>query len=195
MRNIKQSGFAAIEAILVCVIVGIIGFTGFFVWNAKQKTDDSLSNTANSQPALQSKKVAATPASKPTYLNITEWGVKLPLDDEHSDVVYCNEQRDSGENYIYFSASSLGGFQKVSSSDCGESVGALNRVKLGDPIFVGGQSVAATIELLSDAPKIGNYYFTFESSHATFKNDASLDVKADSLASFLAGAVKNIQAL
>jgi hypothetical protein len=55
MKKSGQSGFAVIEAVLVLVIVGILGFTGYFVWHAKQSTDKSLDNTAKSQPATAKK--------------------------------------------------------------------------------------------------------------------------------------------
>ncbi len=65
MKKIDQTGFAAIEAVLVCVILGIIGFTGYFVWHAKQNTDESLNNTASSQPGIAKKKaVSVDPTGK-----------------------------------------------------------------------------------------------------------------------------------
>lgn len=47
-RSVTQSGFAALEAVLILVIVAILGFTGWFVWHSKQAADKSLNNTANS---------------------------------------------------------------------------------------------------------------------------------------------------
>jgi hypothetical protein len=63
MKKSNQSGFAAIEAVLILVVVSILGFTGWFVWHAKQNANAALSNAANSQPkASKASKGAASPS-------------------------------------------------------------------------------------------------------------------------------------
>ncbi len=37
-------GFSAVEAVLILVIVGILGFTGWFVWHAQQSADKTLNS-------------------------------------------------------------------------------------------------------------------------------------------------------
>ena len=63
MKN-NQLGFSAVEALLIVVITAIIGFTGWYVWQSKNKTNTSLSNAANSQTINQTttadKKLTAT---------------------------------------------------------------------------------------------------------------------------------------
>jgi len=60
MKKSNQSGFAAVEAFLVVIILGIVGFTGWYVWHSKQATDKTLNNAAKSAPATaQAKKVAS----------------------------------------------------------------------------------------------------------------------------------------
>ncbi|HET6924351.1 MAG TPA: hypothetical protein VFH39_00790 [Candidatus Saccharimonadales bacterium] len=94
-----QAGFAAIEAILILVIVAIIGGTGWFVWHTKQATDQSLTNTASAQPGIAKankaktttkKSATTTPASSTStkYLIIKEWGVEIPLTSELADAYY-----------------------------------------------------------------------------------------------------------
>lgn len=55
----NQSGFSAVEAILVLVAVVILGFTGWFVWNSQKSTDKTLSQTGTST-APEAKKTEAT---------------------------------------------------------------------------------------------------------------------------------------
>jgi len=43
----NQKGFSAIEAILILVIVGLIGFTGWYVWNSKKKTENLYDNSTS----------------------------------------------------------------------------------------------------------------------------------------------------
>ncbi len=47
--NHNQNGFGAIEVLLIIIALGIIGFTGLFVYYSRQTTTDTLndSNTAN----------------------------------------------------------------------------------------------------------------------------------------------------
>ncbi len=83
MKQLNKSGFAAVEAILIVVIVGIIAGTGYFVWHAKQATEKSLTDTASSQPAIAEKTTQTTKTTVNTsatahdVLVIKEWGVKL----------------------------------------------------------------------------------------------------------------------
>lgn len=66
MKKLHQTGFAAIEAVLILVVVGIIGFTGWFVWNAKQNADKSLDAANSSEQAkIKAKKAAETNQTQP----------------------------------------------------------------------------------------------------------------------------------
>ena len=48
----KSDGFSAVEGVLILLIVGIIGFTGWYVMNSKKKADSSLNSaTTTSQSA------------------------------------------------------------------------------------------------------------------------------------------------
>jgi len=50
-QKTKQSGFAAVETILVVVILAILGGTGWYVWHSKQAADKSLSQSSASNLA------------------------------------------------------------------------------------------------------------------------------------------------
>ena len=93
----NQQGFAAIEAVLVVIVLGIIGFTGWFVYHSKQTTNKTLDQTSAASSAAGQKKSSlkgpsyaqqsatqAVPASKAaaiTYLNVPEWGLKISFPD------------------------------------------------------------------------------------------------------------------
>lgn len=55
MKKTNQSGFSTVEALLVLVVVGILGFTGWYVYHSRNVADkgygaaDAQSQTANSQ--------------------------------------------------------------------------------------------------------------------------------------------------
>jgi hypothetical protein len=45
LKRQGQSGFAVLETILILIIVGLIGFTGWYVWHSKQNANDALSKS------------------------------------------------------------------------------------------------------------------------------------------------------
>jgi len=47
LMKTKQKGFTAIEGLLLLIIVGIIGFTGWYVWHAKRSADKTLDVAAS----------------------------------------------------------------------------------------------------------------------------------------------------
>src|SRR5262249_53344198 len=49
----KQKGFGAVEALLILVIIGMLGFTGWYVWHAKQTADKTLSADNSSTPTFK----------------------------------------------------------------------------------------------------------------------------------------------
>jgi len=61
------------------VVVAILGFTGWFVWHAKQNTDKSLDNANKSSSTAW--KASRTDKGQ-LYLPITGFGIKLPLTNE-----------------------------------------------------------------------------------------------------------------
>ena len=92
-----QQGFAAVEAILIVIVLGIIGFTGWFVYHSKQSTDKTLNQASTTTQTAGQKKSSlkgpsyaqqsatqVAPASKAatiTYLNVPEWGLKISFPD------------------------------------------------------------------------------------------------------------------
>jgi cytoskeletal protein RodZ len=52
----NQSGFSAIEALLILVIVGIIGGTGWYVIQANKNTNDTLNNAGLGTAKAKKKK-------------------------------------------------------------------------------------------------------------------------------------------
>lgn len=96
MKKLNQSGFGAIEAILIVVIVAIIGGTGYYVYHANKQTDKAANNASSSN--IESSKTQATsskttaPANTPKYLTIKEWGIRAPYSgsDSFSYIISTN---------------------------------------------------------------------------------------------------------
>ncbi|HUB93141.1 MAG TPA: hypothetical protein VMB52_01415 [Verrucomicrobiae bacterium] len=56
--NESNSGFSIVEALLILVIIGILGFTGWYVYHAKQASDKNYSTANSSTVPIYKKKVA-----------------------------------------------------------------------------------------------------------------------------------------
>lgn len=64
----SQTGFSAIEALLIVVIVAIVGGTGFYVYHAQTNANKNLKGDNSTAPKFKnnSKKAAKTPATAQT---------------------------------------------------------------------------------------------------------------------------------
>jgi hypothetical protein len=87
--NLNQKGFGVVESLLVVIAITLIVGVGFYVVNAnkdEKKPDDTSQSTSSTQekPAEQAKK---------DYLEIKEFGVKVPVGDELKGVTYVVPQK------------------------------------------------------------------------------------------------------
>jgi cytoskeletal protein RodZ len=66
MKKLQQSGIAGMELLLVVVLIGIIGFTGWFVYHSNQTTNQTLKDTnkATRSHVTTNRKTATTPTKK-----------------------------------------------------------------------------------------------------------------------------------
>lgn len=83
MRNNK--GFSVVEGLLILIIVGILGFTGWYVYDARNKTTDSLVNAdaANSSVRPQESTFKAK-APKYTFTAPSGWKTTESYPDNHT---------------------------------------------------------------------------------------------------------------
>ncbi|HSX30505.1 MAG TPA: hypothetical protein VLE99_01165 [Candidatus Saccharimonadales bacterium] len=71
MKNTDQTGFSIVEALLILVVVGILGFTGWYVYHAKQASDKTYSATSNSETSSTTKQAKALHGTKTVSLDAT----------------------------------------------------------------------------------------------------------------------------
>lgn len=103
MNATDQRGFGTVEMLPIAVIIGLLGFTGYFVWNSQKTTDEVNSDATKVQAATPRKNTVS--ASKATasdntqnYLVIKEWGVRFKLPDAVRGTSYSmNETTQSAE--------------------------------------------------------------------------------------------------
>ena len=80
----NQKGFTVVEILLVIVVIGLIGAVG---WMTYDRQKSKASDTPGAQTSTQQTQDAAK-LSEQRYLEIKEWGLKVPLNDTISDLTY-----------------------------------------------------------------------------------------------------------
>lgn len=92
--NKNQRGFSTIEALLIIVVLGLIGFAGWFMWqkNNDNKTSDKQTKSSQKESPKETKKTFTVPEGYMTYTNEEfgfsfaypqEWGKLSPPSDSN----------------------------------------------------------------------------------------------------------------
>lgn len=143
MKN--QKGFSAVEGLLILIIVAIVGGTGYFVVNAQKKTNTNLDNAAQSSQSV-AKRSKSSPTASQKYLEIKEWGVKIPLSSADSGVYYkldpSFQQSPSDPTNLTAYATQIDEITGHSGVSCkGEYLAYLLRLPSDDPTWAPSQNV------------------------------------------------------
>ncbi len=85
----NQKGFAHIAMVLAVIVVAAVGFTGWWVWRDNHKTKPAI--TSSSTPTSN---ISTVPATTQKYLTIKEWGVRMKLVSNISDIYYTVNGQD-----------------------------------------------------------------------------------------------------
>ncbi len=64
MRKLSQSGFGHVALVLLVLVLAVVGFAGYTVWKAGQKTDTSNTGQQASLPATIKTEADLTQTSK-----------------------------------------------------------------------------------------------------------------------------------
>ena len=90
MKNVK--GFSVVEGLLILVIVGLLGFTGWYVWKTHDKTTDTLNN------------VDRASNSSPNYSKQVDGKTTSQSDEQVTKVAqaYCEAQLDDANHPLIF---------------------------------------------------------------------------------------------
>jgi hypothetical protein len=162
-----QSGFTAVEALLVFVLVGIIGGTGYYVWHAQQNvsktnTDTDYKITTGTAKPKSSVNTSTTRDSSASYLVIKEWGVQAVNKSKLTLRYYIKD------NAAWFYSQELA---DATHGGCKEYGGIITRYRPNDTyesdpksrpinVFVKDSSIDITYK------QIGDFYYLYEHSHS-----------------------------
>ncbi len=183
----SQSGFSALEVVLIIVVVGVIAGAGWFVWHAKKNnsTQSSNSQTSQAQDSTKASSGSADEKTSDSYLTVSEWGVQIPRTAELSDVTY--------------EMASDGNSATVESASVAKACGSSNLGMVGQLIrFTASEKDPETGKALKDlygtrAVPVGSYYYVDVYPQASCSDDKAVTAKQGSAVTSLQAQSLKIQ--
>jgi Tfp pilus assembly protein PilV len=171
-KPVNQKGFAAIEAVLIVVILAIIGGTGYYVYQANNKSTETQ-NAAQlaAQSAVKHTKKSPAKTASQAFV-ISEWSVEAvnaskDVTPQYKIVTQTNQQ------WADFSSAEL---TAADPTNCGvnqQAGGTISRAKAQDHLYTdGGDDTGKTIQQavadgsLKNYKKVSDYYYWYEPGQA-----------------------------
>jgi hypothetical protein len=165
----NQKGFISMELFLIVMVAIIVGGTGYFVYQATKKTNDTFSaaaKAADSTPQAQTANDNTTPM---VYL-IPEWHLTATLKPAPKLLIQHTIKQQSGQTWAQFSSQELKDLDAACASDRTAAAGVINRAKGAGPAYgPDGEPLGKTVQQLIDSgdlknyKKVGDYYYWYES--------------------------------
>ncbi|MEK7059705.1 MAG: hypothetical protein AAB971_03035 [Patescibacteria group bacterium] len=161
----NQRGFAAVETILIIVIVAIIGGAGYFVYSSNKKTNDTLNSAAKvaqSSPDSNTKTKSVAKSTQPV-LDIKEWDVKIELSPGLIGTTYkiegdtawlSTKDLDSNMTCSQYYSSTSPSFQAIVRHSLNDSV----ELGPGEASITAQEAAKTYVEAFT---KVGNYVYEF----------------------------------
>lgn len=161
----SQTGFSALEALLVVFIIGVLSTAGWFVYQHNRvKSTDAATNgnhTTDNTQDNQQPPATTPPAPTVTYLDIKEWGLKLPLSDAIKDAYYVpgisSKGTDGLPNQMWVGFTSLNTDGCTATNNSGPAL--IFRAPPTETDPVSGQLLT---QKYPNGVTIGSYYYGYE---------------------------------
>lgn len=192
MKKINQLGFSPVVVLLALILVVLVGFTGYYVYNTQKKDDKAAA------PSPPAKSIATTNQSSTQdtqkYLVIKEWGVKIPVSEKYVDVTYK-----MGNDFATFQSETFARLtnQECSAKNSSEYLGGINRYDESgkNPEISEGPGSAAS----AAAVKVGNHYYDYVNPTQMYCQETPANANGQQkyfmeAIEYLRGQIKQIQA-
>lgn len=166
MKKLNQKGFGLWELLLLLVLILLLLWLFWYVWQQGQKQDDAPKAQSDTSQAAKSepKKVAEKPKK---YLEITELGIKMELDDATDDAYYIMKN-----GYAYLSLTSLKNIDDCAADET--SIAAVSKAKKSDVDEMSGQTYEEIAKTNGKAIGEFVYLITPAQAYCTEQPDAKL---------------------
>ena len=83
----KQKGFSAVIVLLIILVLGAVGFAGYYVYKQQNKNTTTDSNNIPTAQTEQKQPETPTPNLK-DYITFNEMGIKAPKESINSNIYY-----------------------------------------------------------------------------------------------------------
>lgn len=162
--NKQQAGFSIIEIVTTVVVVGLIVGAGWFAYQ-HNRPQAGNATPDNNQPI--DKPNSAKPGPTVAYLEVKEWGVKIPLSEEIKDAYYISggssEGLDSPPNKIWLGIKSKKGANCDPGNNERGQRGALGAIIRVLPTTTDPITGELLIEAYPEGTMLGDYYYMYQS--------------------------------
>jgi hypothetical protein len=163
LKALNKKGFAAVEALLIVIILAIIGGTGYYVYQANNKATNTQNNAhIDAESAV---------VHKTQYVTLKEWDVRAPYSGK-LHLSYTVKSETAGVAFAAFTSSELAkqGGLCASSSNYGGTItrypaDAKMLDNAGEALDQTASAYAATLDK-TDYARVGDYYFFYTSPQA-----------------------------
>lgn len=172
-RQYTQEGFSSLTALVVLIAIIAIGSTGWLVYqhNKPKVTNAASGTTTTDQTKAQQPTTTTTtsPGAIVGYLNITEWGVKLPLTSTISSASYIVSTAfapdpDGLPSGVWLGLKSLSDAScNPSNNNLGNSTGAIGAILRVPQNAVDPVSQELYSQKYPNGVTIGSYYYGYQS--------------------------------
>jgi hypothetical protein len=171
--NKNYKGFAFVEGLLIILILAVIGFGGFYVWNTEHKP---LTAVAVKTTYPGSKNTASPVSPTLQYLTIPAWGVQVPYSSQDtlttSDPM-CAESGDAAGDTVNLGCQVTVNSQELASlkgsctAQVSGTVGYFYRMGANDNYsYTNGSGFTPVSQWAAQHPgqytQIGSYYYAFD---------------------------------
>ena len=104
--GVNQKGFTLVASLLILVAMGLVGGTGYYVYNAQKTADQALTKAKQDDAPATPNQTPAQPAtdSEKGFVTIKEWGVavRIGAPENSSKLSYKIQKDEQGNDTAYF---------------------------------------------------------------------------------------------
>lgn len=172
----NQVGFGLIPTLLIAVIVGIIGFTGWFVYHSQKVVNKSYSSQS-SAPQTTISKSSRTPSTETQnagYLVVKEWDLTFKIPSGLSDVQYqvTKNPAPNGDGRLAIYAKPTGSTMQYRSDYMALNPNGYPLYPIG-VLYRSQHPTQYKMSVAIDGKKLGNYYYYTEWAFSGLATGAS----------------------
>ena len=172
----EETGFTAVEMLLSLIIVVMITFVGYYIYNTQKTanaTYKAVSNAAQASVPKSTKKAVASGKDNPTtpfYLVIKEWGVRVTLPSAITDAKYAFSPGSISNEDSFFAGLGTVSLTKLSANCSPETTGvggvARQNTTSHDANVKSQAQNGSDITNPVYSLRVGNYYYQYVHAQA-----------------------------